>query len=175
MPRVILRAPSLRDESAFLAAARRGRRLHHPFAHPPLTSDAFRRYVRRARGPDHAGHFVIDPHTGALAAVVNLNEIVRGQLQSAYLGYYAFAGYAGRGFVRAGVARVLDVAFGSLGLHRVEANIQPENRRSVALVKRLGFRREGYSPRYLQIAGVWRDHERWALLCDEWRPGRTHG
>lgn len=58
-------------------------------------------------------------------------------------------------------------AFKELGLHRLEANIQPENVRSIALVKRLGFQKEGFSPRYLQIDGVWRDHERWALLADE--------
>ena len=58
-------------------------------------------------------------------------------------------------------------AFGVLGLHRLEANIQPENLRSIALVKRLGFRLEGFSPRYLRIGGEWRDHERWALLAEE--------
>jgi [ribosomal protein S5]-alanine N-acetyltransferase len=58
-------------------------------------------------------------------------------------------------------------AFETIGLHRVEANIQPENTRSIALVQRLGFTREGYSPRYLHIGGAWRDHERWARLADQ--------
>ena len=57
-------------------------------------------------------------------------------------------------------------AFGDLGLHRLKANIQPENIASIALVRRLGFQREGFSPRYLRINGEWRDHERWALLSD---------
>jgi hypothetical protein len=58
-----------------------------------------------------------------------------------------------------------------LRLHRLEANVQPGNAASIRLLQRLGFRREGYSPRYLRICGRWRDHERWAILADE-RPGR---
>ena len=104
-----------------------------------------------------------------LVGVVNLNEIVRGNFQSAYLGYYAFAPHVGRGYMREGLTLALRWVFGELRLHRVEANIQPGNEASLALVRRLGFRREGASPRYLKIAGRWRDHERWALLAEEWR------
>ena len=63
----------------------------------------------------------------------------------------------------------LSEVFGPRKLHRVEANIQPENEASIALVQGLGFRQEGYSPRYLKIGGRWRDHERWALLAEDWR------
>jgi [ribosomal protein S5]-alanine N-acetyltransferase len=167
--RVVVRAPTLRDESRFLEAARRSRRLHRHFAQPPLTPAAFRAFVRGTRQASCESHCVVDAATRALVGVVNLNEIVRGSFQSAYLGYYAFEPHAGQGFLSAGLALVLRRAFHELALHRVEANIQPDNARSIALVKRHGFRREGFSPRYLKLAGRWRDHERWALLREDWR------
>jgi ribosomal-protein-alanine N-acetyltransferase len=100
-----------------------------------------------------------------------LNEIVRGPAQSAYLGYWIGAPYAKQGYLTEALPLALSHAFHALGLHRVEANIMPTNRPSLALVKRAGFRREGYSPRYLKIAGRWRDHERWALLAEDWQRG----
>jgi ribosomal-protein-alanine N-acetyltransferase len=66
-----------------------------------------------------------------------------------------------------GMRLVTRYAFDEMKLHRVEANIQPDNIASIALVRKCGFRLEGFSPRYLQVFGEWRDHERWALLADE--------
>ena len=79
-----------------------------------------------------------------------------------------FTPHAGHGLMREGLSQVIAHAFTKLKLHRLEANIQPGNRPSIRLVRTLGFRREGLSPRYLHIAGTWRDHERWALLKDDW-------
>jgi [ribosomal protein S5]-alanine N-acetyltransferase len=76
-----------------------------------------------------------------------------------------------------GLALVLRHAFRSLGLHRLEANIQPGNHPSRRLVRGLGFRKEGFSPRYLKIGGHWRDHERWAIIREAWarkRPPLGH-
>ena len=72
----------------------------------------------------------------------------------------------------AGLAQTLNYAFGDLKLHRLEANIQPANGPSIRLVQSLGFRLEGLSPKYLKVSGRWRDHERWAILKEDWRAGR---
>jgi ribosomal-protein-alanine N-acetyltransferase len=171
--RIELQSPAARFEAEFVGAVRRSRSLHRHFAQPPRTRAAFREFLRRTRRPSHEGHFLIERSTGALVGVVNVMEIVRGSFQSAYLGYYAFLPYAGRGYLLEGVSHTITRAFGELSLHRLEANIQPDNARSIALVKRLGFRREGFSPRYQKLAGRWRDHERWAITREEWRAGRV--
>ncbi len=175
MRTVELRAPSVRFESEFLAASRRSRPLHGSFARPPSNPRQFRAFLRRMRSVVHAGHFLIERETGGLVGVVNLNDIVRGSFQSAQLGYYAFSPFAGQGYMTAGLSAVLRRAFGELSLHRVEANIQPDNRDSIRLARRLGFQKEGLSPRYLKVGGRWRDHERRALLAEQWRPSRVAG
>ncbi len=106
---------------------------------------------------------------GAILGVVNINEIVRGAFRSAYLGYWIGAPFARQGYMSEGLRLAVRHAFRTLGLHRVEANIIPHNRPSIALVRGAGFRKEGLSPRYLRIDGRWQDHERWALLADERR------
>ncbi len=103
--------------------------------------------------------------------MMNFNEIVRGLFQSAYMGYWIGEPFARQGYMGEALRAALDYAFGALGLHRVEANIQPGNEASIALVKRAGFRLEGHSPRYLKIGGGWRDHERWALTVEEFASG----
>ncbi len=98
-----------------------------------------------------------------------MNDIVRHTQQSGRLGYYAFVPHAANGLMREGLGYVIAYAFRDLGLHRLEANIQPANRRSAALVESLGFELEGTARGYLKIGGRWRDHQRWALLKDDWR------
>ena len=166
---VIIRALRPSDEAAFLAAVRASRSLHKPWVQPPSSPAAFRRYLARVEDPSHAAFLIWKRGPdGGLVGVVNISEIMLGPFRSAYLGYYAFEPFAGRGLMRMGFELVLAKAFRKLKLHRLEANIQPANHASRRLVKRLGFTREGLSPRYLKIAGRWRDHERWALLSDEW-------
>jgi ribosomal-protein-alanine N-acetyltransferase len=166
LPEIEVVQPDRRREEAFLAAVRRSRRLHRPFASPPGTPEAFRAYVARQWDERYVGHWIVAADSGELVGVINLNEIVRGGFQSAYLGYYAFAPHGGRGYMEGGLRHIVRIAFSTLGLHRLEANIQPDNARSIELVRKLGFRLEGFSPSYLKIGDRWRDHERWATTRD---------
>ena len=164
--RIHLRPPEASDASAFTTAVAASRRLHGRWVSPPGDAAAFQAYLERMRQPGHAAFLVLRRDDDSLVGVVNLSHIVMGALRSAYLGYYAFAPNAGRGLMTEGLRAVCRQAFQGLKLHRVEANIQPDNLASRALAQRCGFQREGFSPRYLKINGRWRDHERWALLAD---------
>jgi ribosomal-protein-alanine N-acetyltransferase len=154
------------DAGEFIEAAQASRSLHHPWIDPPDSPERFASYLEHASRDDQAVYVIRHVGCGGLVGYVSVGNIVRRAFQSAYLGYAAFAGHEGRGLIAAGLQQVVTLAFGELGLHRVEANIQPANLRSVALVRRLGFEREGYSPRYLMVDGDWRDHERWALRAE---------
>jgi ribosomal-protein-alanine N-acetyltransferase len=169
LARIEIESPSRRFQAEFLAAARSSRAFHRRWGAPPTTPAGFALLLARQRSAQHEAHFLVESASGRLVGAANLSDIVRGAFLSAHLGYYLFEPYEGRGYMTEGVQLVLGRAFGELGLHRVEANIQPGNARSIRLVRRLGFRREGYSPRYLKVAGRWRDHERWALLAEDWR------
>ena len=167
--RVLVRAPTAYDRDDFIALNRASRCFHRGWASPPVTPEGYEEFLECCSREDFAGLLVCRKHDGVIVGVANLSQIVRGPLQSTYLGYYVGAPFTGRGYMTEGIRLVLDHAFGKLRLHRVEANVQPSNEASLALVERLGFTREGYSRRYLKIGGRWRDHERWAMLAEDWR------
>ncbi|MFF4367665.1 GNAT family N-acetyltransferase [Streptomyces sp. NPDC001594] len=163
--RVGLRPFRPADGPEFTARVRESRALHEPWLYPPDTLDAYEPYAAGlAEGGLRAGFLVCELTGGAIAGFVNVNNIVRGAFQSGALGYGAFAHAAGRGLLGEGLDLLLAHAFADtgLGLHRLEANIQPGNTASIALVRGRGFRLEGLSPDFLHVAGAWRDHERWA-------------
>ena len=174
--RVHLRLPRRADQREFIAQAKRSRGLHRGWVQAPDTPRAFTAYVARynavAPSTRDVGFLVVRNEGGELAGAINFSEIVRGAFHSAYVGYYALAPLAGEGYMTEGFALALDFAFRRLRLHRVEANVQPGNRRSIALVERVGFVREGYSRRYVKIGGRWRDHVRYAMLAEDWRGRR---
>jgi ribosomal-protein-alanine N-acetyltransferase len=104
---------------------------------------------------------------GRLAGQVTIDNVVRGALRSGYLGYWIDRAVAGRGMASLAVALVCDHAFGPVGLHRLQADIRPENLPSQRLVERLGFQQEGRLRRLLDIDGDWRDHLTYALLAED--------
>jgi RimJ/RimL family protein N-acetyltransferase len=167
MRSITIREPQLSDESAFLDAMQHSKNLHHPWVKAPLTSQEFQEYLARCSQQNQKSYLVITNDQN-IAGVYNISEIVRGLFQSAYLGFYAVAGYTGKGYMSSGLKLTLNQVFTTLGLHRLEANIQPRNINSINLVKANGFKKEGYSPRYLKITGVWCDHERWAITYEDW-------
>ena len=162
-PRIFLRRPTLANEQEFIASVRRSDRLHGAWVGAPSTAAQYRAYLRRLDDRSHWGFLVWHRATGALVGVINISNAVRGSFHSAYLSYYAFTGHERQGYMRDGLRAVVRHAFKTLKLHRLEANVQPENLASIALVRSCGFSKEGYSPRYLKVRGKWRDHERWAI------------
>jgi ribosomal-protein-alanine N-acetyltransferase len=165
--RVRLARPRPADKAAFLAMTTASQRHHRPWAHPPLDHAGYRELLARDAREDTEALLARRLVDDAIVGVFVLSQIFRKAFQSGYLGYYGSAEHAREGYMTEALGLVLAHAFGPLGLHRVEANIQPGNEASLALARRAGFRREGFSPRYLKIGGRWRDHERWAILAEE--------
>jgi ribosomal-protein-alanine N-acetyltransferase len=164
-----LRAPAARDRAEFTAAMRSSRPLHHPWLAAPVSDEAFAGLLRRNRDDRFVTLLACRRADGAIVGYFNISEIVRGPFQSAYLSYAAVSLHARQGYMTQGLELVLRHAFTQLGLHRLEANIQPANAASIALVARCRFAREGLSERYLKVGGRWRDHERWAIRSEQWR------
>lgn len=113
---------------------------------------------------------VILDESGAAAGRINLNNIVRGPFQSASVGYWLSEDAGGRGLATRAVIEMVELAFGSLGLHRLEAGTIPENHRSQTVLRRAGFERFGYAVAYLNIAGRWRDHLLFQRIAPESAP-----
>src|SRR3954467_12142325 len=173
--RVRLTEPRLGDSPEFIELVEASLNLHRPWTFPPADAASFRRLLERNRGDNFYALFARRNADDAIVGLFEFSEVVRGSFQNAYLGYWVGGPYAGQGYMRDGMQQALRFAFSELRLHRVEANIQPANKRSLALAKKAGFRREGFSPRYLKIGGRWRDHERWAVLSDDSRMGHKAG
>jgi [ribosomal protein S5]-alanine N-acetyltransferase len=161
--RVTLRRLAGRDQGEFLDLVHASTELHRPWMSLPSTPEQYRAYLTRYAQPNEESLLVCVRGSGAVAGVVNINSIIRGRFQSASIAYAAFAPTAGQGYMTEGLTLVVRYAFEHLRLHRLEAQIQPENHASLDLVRRVGFRHEGSSPELLYIDGAWRDHERWAI------------
>lgn len=164
-----MRAPRPGDEREFTSLMRSSRSFHRPWASAPTDRQRFEAYVSDSRRPDFEAMLVCRAEDDAILGFFNLSQIMGGRLRSAHLGYAVGKRYAGQGYMREGIRLVLEIAFEKLELDLVEANIQPGNRASIALASGAGFVRDDSPPRYLKIAGQWRDHDRWVLTASRWR------
>ena len=166
MHNIFIRELKIEDKEIFLTAMQHSQSFHHPWVKAPITSKEFDDYFERYQKPNQKSLLVCHG-IGTLVGVYHINEIVRGLFQNAYLGFYAVSDFAGKGYMSAGLKAVLAYVFNELQLHRIEANIQPDNLRSIQLVKKNGFRYEGFSPRYLKINNEWCGHEHWTITYED--------
>jgi ribosomal-protein-alanine N-acetyltransferase len=167
--RVYVRAPVPADEREFTSLMRSSRSFHRPWASAPTDRHRFEAYVADSRRPDFEAMLVCRTEDDAIVGFFNLSQIAEAPVRGAYLGYAVGKRYAGRGYMREAIKLVLRVAFEDLALELIEANIQPGNRASISLARGAGFERDPTPPRYLKIAGQWRDHDRWVLTAERWR------
>lgn len=178
--RVVLRPPRARDFREWAALRSESRGFLEPWeprwARDEFEPAAWRQRMRRYRTDAARGigitFFVLDNASGRLAGGITAGNIRHGASQSANIGYWMGERYAGRGLMSEALALVVEHCFGTLRLHRLEAACIPDNNRSVRVLEKAGFRREGLLRSYLKINGVWQDHYLYALVEDQ-HPGRS--
>jgi ribosomal-protein-alanine N-acetyltransferase len=158
------------DEHEYVIAVTASRELLRPWIDAPDSAARYAELLARAEQPEFHPLLVRVRDGGGLAGVINISNIIRGSFHSAFVGYWAFAGFERRGYMTDGLRSVIDHAFTELELHRLEANIQPGNTASISLAERCGFRYEGFSPNYLRVLGEWCDHNRYAITVEDRPP-----
>lgn len=177
-PRLVLRAPRTND----VGEIRRLLRANHehlkpwnpappPGDDPTSITEVSKTVLRQRRDWKNGAGFVFmiaeRREPSRFIGKIALNGIMRGAMHGAYLGYWMDVDHQGKGYVTEAIHAVLDFAFGPAALHRVQAAIMPRNARSLRVIEKIGFRREGYAERYLQIAGKWEDHILFARTHEE--------
>lgn len=173
--RVFLRPPTAADQGEYLKLRRASRAFHAPFEVRPkrgrsaLDERAFRAFMIQGPGTARERWLVCDKAGGALLGSITIGTIRGEPWHSAVLGYWIGEEHARQGFMGEALPLALKRAFTQLRLHRVEADVLPENRASKRLLRKCGFSLEGLSREYAHVAGRWRDHERWALLGKDFR------
>lgn len=171
--KVYLRHPVPEDCDLLIELYRSSRKHFHGVARSDFNREAFNQLLVDAAMDSNEYFLICRVEDKEIVGTINLTQIFRKAFQNAYLGYQLFAGYTGHGYMSDAVGLALRHAFTDLGLHRIEANVQPVNKPSIRVLERNGFAKEGFSRRYLKIAGRWRDHERWAILKEDWLATRS--
>lgn len=167
--KALLRPPKCEDFAEFTQASKSSRKFHSGLASPPVDRKGFDELLARNEKAENEIFLICRIEDEAIAGAVNLSQIFRRSFQNAYLGYYLFESFTKQNLMTEAVELILSRAFKTLKLHRVEANVQPENTASIKVLQKNGFLQEGFSRKYLKIGGRWRDHERWAIIVENWR------
>ena len=144
-----------------------------------LERSAWRQRVRRYREEFAAGtaisFLIFENEHGRLTGGITIGNIRHGVSQSAQIGYWTGERYAGKGYMQDAIRAVIAHAFGPMRLHRIEAACIPENTRSIRVLEKAGFTREGLLRSYLRINGQWRDHLIFSLIADEHQASTKRG
>jgi ribosomal-protein-alanine N-acetyltransferase len=166
---IYLRYVNYGDFDEMMALFASSREFYQGLVNPPQDRTGFQIYVDRNLDPANECFVICRNIDGRIAGAINLTQIFRKSFQNAYLGYSLGVDFTGRGYMTEAVNLILLHAFENLNLHRVEANVQPHNLPSIRVLERCGFTKEGFSRKYLMIDDVWCDHERWAIIAEDWR------
>jgi ribosomal-protein-alanine N-acetyltransferase len=166
---VYLRYPEIGDFEEFTELNKSSVAFHKGLVNPPKDKGTFDAFLQKNDHATNESLLICEKRSKLIAGAVNLSQIFRAGFQNAYLGYYLGEKFAGIGIGTEAIALILKFSFEVLNLHRIEANIQPHNLASIAVVKKNRFVKEGFSKNYLQIEGKWRDHERWAIVNENWK------
>lgn len=180
--RINLRLPEPNDHREWASLRQTSRAFLEPWeprwSPDELERSAWRQRIRRYREDFEQGlavaFFIFENRSGRLIGGITIGNIRHGVSQSGQIGYWIGERYAGQGFMLEAVRLVIHFAFETLRLHRIEAACIPDNARSVRVLEKAGFQREGLLRSYLRINGSWQDHHLYALICDDWG-GKARG
>lgn len=163
---VIIRRLTEDDREEFVTLVELSAKFLQPWVYLPNSLEKFDTYLHRFDGASAECILICTRKTGDIVGTVSISDIIRASYQRGTVGYNAFMNSARQGYMSEGMKLVFKFAFEDLGLHRLEADIQPGNIPSLRFARKVGFQREGYSPGFICINGVWKDHERWAINSD---------
>jgi ribosomal-protein-alanine N-acetyltransferase len=167
--KVFLRPPKAEDFAEYIEMSKASEKFHRGLIKMARDLESFAEFLERSAKEENECFLICRKQDGEIVGMINLSQIFRGVFQNAYLGYGLGEKFTRQGFMTEAVKLILRYAFKTLKLHRIEANVQPQNAASIAVLQRVNFTKEGFSQKYLKIGGRWRDHERWAIIVEDWK------
>lgn len=181
--KVLLRLPRSSDYREWAALRQASRDFLEPWeprwSANELERSGWRHRIGRYRMEQAAGSavafFIFHRKDGQLVGGITLGNIRYGVSQSAQIGYWMGERYAGKGYMQDAMRALTDHAFTTMRLHRIEAACIPTNGRSIHVLEKAGFRREGLLRSYLRINGEWQDHVLYSLIADDHRMTQEQG